>query len=444
MMNNDTKSHRHYAVGLMAAIFMLSIGLMFCADSGSGFRAAVVKVNITPDQPTWFTAYQTRQSEGVHDSLYHKIVVMDDGHTQFILISSDLSIIGPSFYHEFCRELEKDTEITETQVWWAQTHTHAAPMVGPRDLLTITRPWREYHPPNPEYSQWVKERLLQGVKQARRELKPATLGFGTGKSWANMNRRAEDVDGMVSLGMNPDRPVDREFGIIRIEKPNGKLMATIVNYAMHGTVLNGENMLVSGGAPGIVAEYVEEKTGAPMLFINGAAGNIAPIYSTPVYSGNYRNITEFNVLLGDKILHALPTIGEQTADVQLSLDRQIIETPRKPGFGWVDELSDYSRVSSTGDTLLRVPISYLQINQDVMIWSIPVEMFNQYATTVREQSPFRYTFFFGYTNGWLGYMPIASAFPEGGYESQLVNPFTTQVEEDITQGVITYLQGIPR
>ena len=62
---------------------------------------------------------------------------------------------------------------------------------------------------------------------------------------------------------------------------------------------------------------------------------------------------------------------------------------------------------------------------------------------VRNESPFRHTFFFGYTNGWLGYLPTAQAFEEGGYEPR-TSPFTGQVEKDFGDGVITYLSGIPR
>ena len=40
-----------------------------------------------------------------------------------------------------------------------------------------------------------------------------------------------------------------------------------------------------------------------------------------------------------------------------------------------------------------------------MIWSAPVELFCEIAMDVRQRSPFAYTLYFGYTNGWLGYLP---------------------------------------
>src|SRR6202022_1258204 len=107
---------------------------------------------------------------------------------------------------------------------------------------------------------------------------PARLGVGQGIAFANINRRAKDVDGKVSLGLNPDGPADRQIGLLRLERPDGTTIAVMANYAMHGTVMSGANLEISGDAPGVAAAYVEQKIGAPVLYVNGAAGNMAPIY----------------------------------------------------------------------------------------------------------------------------------------------------------------------
>ena len=89
---------------------------------------------------------------------------------------------------------------------------------------------------------------------------------------ANINRRARDVEGPAFLGLNPDGPVDRSVGLIRLDKADGSPLALIANYPMHGTVLGPNNKLISGDGPGAGADYVEGKLGAPMLYIQGAAG----------------------------------------------------------------------------------------------------------------------------------------------------------------------------
>ncbi len=417
-------------------------GTLLGAASGD-FRASCVIVDITPEESLWLLGYDPRQSEGVHDRIYHRIAAMDDGKMQFFLVSSDLAAISPAFYEQFSRELEQETGIKSEQVWWTLTHTHSAPEVGSPGLIRSMQPERFLHESNPEYSEWVKTRLIEGIREARSKLEPARLAVTTGHSMANINRRAIDVDGRASYGMNPEGAVDRQIGLIRLDRLDGSPLGLIANYAMHGTVLGPENLLISGDAQGIVAEYVEEKLGAPMLYVNGAAGNISPLYSTyPDFKKGH--ITQFNVLLGDRILQANRSLKSGTSKVVLWTGETIIETPRKADFSWVEELAHYLRVTESGVSLVRVPVRFLKINQDLVLWTAPVELFCEIAINVRNHSPFPYTFFAGYTNGFLGYLPTRQAFAEGGYEPGRVSPFTEQVEDDFTQGVGTYLQGMPR
>jgi hypothetical protein len=256
---------------------------------------------------------------------------------------------------------------------------------------------------------------------------------------ANINRRARDVEGPTFLGLNPDGPADRTIGLIRLEHADGKTLALIANYAMHGTVLGQENLKISADAPGEVAEYVEQQIGAPMLFINGAAGNLAPIYT--VYPDFERgHLSQFRVLLGDKIIDANRNMGPTTSNVTLSLGEQIVESPRKPGMGWAADLSNYVRTTSTGETVVRLPVRFLRINDDVAIWTAPLELFCEIAMQVRSRSPFPHTFYFGYCNGWLGYLPTREEFAKGGYEPS-VSPFTERGGEDLVRVVVSYLQG---
>jgi hypothetical protein len=214
----------------------------------------------------------------------------------------------------------------------------------------------------------------------------------------------------------------------------------IANYAMHGTVLSGANLEITGDGPGIVSAYVEEKFGAPTLYVNGAAGNLAPIYTTQELKKSH--LSQFRVLLGDKILEANRAIGPGGKEVKLWLGETWVETPRKAGLDWTDELERYGAKSPGGADLVRVPVRVLRIN-DTIIWASPVELFCEIALRVRADSPFRHSFFFGYTNGWLGYLPTAEAFRDGGYEPR-TSPFSERAEKDYGEGVMSFLQGVPR
>jgi neutral ceramidase len=403
------------------------------------FRAAVEKVDITPQDSQQLLGYHARKSTGVHDQIYHRIVAMDDGKTEFFIISTDICLISPSQYDKLAEKLHQQLGINPLNIWWSATHTHSAPEVGPAGLPSVFLGDRYQHQFDVKYTSLVEQGLIEGVAKAKKNLAPAKLGIGWGASNANINRRARDIHGHTSLGMNPDGPVDRRIGLMRIEKADGSPLALIANYAMHGTVMSGENLKISGDGPGVVSQYVEEKIGAPLLFINGAAGNIAPIYSVYPSPGAGR-LNQFKAMLGDKILDANKKLPAATNQVTLKASGTILEIPRKEGLGWPEDLKNYTRTTKAGTHLIKLPLRFLKINEDVAIWSAPLELFCEISNEVRERSPFLYTFYFGYTNGWLGYLLAEEELKYGGYEPT-VSPYAPGAALSLTETVVNYLQG---
>ena len=227
--------------------------------------------------------------------------------------------------------------------------------------------------------------------------------------------------------------------MMRIDNTDGTPMAIIANYAMHGTVLGQRNLLISGDAPGIVSDYVEQKTGVPCLYINGALGNMAPIYS--VYdSPQSGHLGQFRVLLGDKILEANKKILSTTSEVKLHLGSIIMETPRQPGMGWTEDLKSYTKTTKSGENIVKLPVRFIRINDDIAIWGAPLELFCEISNDIRDRSPFPYTFYFGLSNGWLGYLLTEEEYAHGGYEPR-VSPYIARAEKDLKEAVISYIKG---
>lgn len=415
----------------------------FNGNSSGQFRASVVKVDVTPSNPQWLVGYNPRLSTGIHDHIYLRIVGMDDGETQFFLISSEYMGYPIQLYDRITAILKQKYKIEN--VWWGTTHSHSAPSVGPQygwisyPIMAKRREEASKHEVDTSYTTMLVDKLIKGVLDAQKALVPSKMGVGWGFSNANINRRAIDEYGNASLGLNPDLPTDKRIGLIRIDKLDGSPIALIANYPIHGTVLGPQNLEISGDAPGIVSEYVEEKIGAPMLYINGAAGNMAPIYS--VYPNSRAgHLDQFKVLLGDRILDSYRKISSSTTSVKLDVGSLMVETPGNPEAGWPKDLMEYSKTTQDGENLVKLPIRFLKINEEVAIWCAPVEMFCEIPMEIRSRSPFPYTFYFGYMNGWLGYLPIAKAWEYGGYEPS-VSPFTPSAERDVIESVEGYLKS---
>jgi len=167
------------AILLMSKNHNCSTAYQFHTSRQDRIRAAVVKVDITPEDSQNLLGYGARKSTGVHDRIYHRIVVLDDGITQIYIVSSDICEVSPSEYDLVAAKGKQELGINPMNLWWAVTHTHSAPEVGPpglgstfletglsmKSMRTILRWWKE------------TDRRDQG-SEAETRSRPARCGLG--------------------------------------------------------------------------------------------------------------------------------------------------------------------------------------------------------------------------------------------------------------------------
>jgi hypothetical protein len=77
----------------------------------------------------------------------------------------------------------------------------------------------------------------------------------------------------------------------------------------------------------------------------------------------------------------------------------------------------------------------------VALVGIPVEPFVEIGREVKDRSPFSTTFFSGYTNGVNGYLPIAQAYEEGGYEVWMT-PFAPEAARIVVEKSVALLNEL--
>src|SRR5688500_6983493 len=99
-IKNVFKMILHQYVSILAFFFayLLIAPVASAQQVPSRFSASVVKIDITPDDPQNLLGYGARLSTGTNDPIFHKIIALDDGSSQFFLISSDICLVSPSEY----------------------------------------------------------------------------------------------------------------------------------------------------------------------------------------------------------------------------------------------------------------------------------------------------------------------------------------------------------
>jgi hypothetical protein len=71
-------------------------------------------------------------------------------------------------------------------------------------------------------------------------------------------------------------PVDRELIVVKIAGPDGRPIALVWSFAIHPTMLGPRMRELSDDVTGAATRALEATFGVPVLFVNGAVGDVSP------------------------------------------------------------------------------------------------------------------------------------------------------------------------
>jgi hypothetical protein len=227
-------------------------------DPEAGLQAGVSKVDVTPPIGFAMWGYGARHdapSVGVMDPLYAKVLVLKVGNESIAIVGLD---IGRAPTRQSMAAIRKRVE-AETGIkhlFIVGSHTHHGPVIELDNWPT----------PQSSYVRSLEQKLANVIIEANRALRPAKLGFASKEVPLNRNRHSK----------RPDKSVDRELLVLRVEGLDGKPIAHAVNFAAHPTRTVAKDMRFSADYPGVMAGVVEGQTNVPCLFLQGAAGDLSP------------------------------------------------------------------------------------------------------------------------------------------------------------------------
>lgn len=418
------------------------------------FRAGAARVNITPPIGVPQAGYGARDrcSDTVDDELFGKALVLDDGDREIALITTDLIGLTPEFVTRLCSLIQSYTGIPPEHVLACASHTHFGPALKRLEYLPEAA--------NVNFAESYVDnliRLLAGaVRQAHDARRPARVGWGVGRTPKLIfNRRTKKADGKVIMSWRmPSKeeaahltfgPTDPDVGILKVEDIDGQLLAALINFACHPVCGVDRMYAISADYPGYAMRIVERLEGGISMFALGCAGNIVPIQregSARQWIGRSLGAEALKVLQMVSIMeHAKLGIANATVELPLKLPlkveearQDVVEAQRLGAGPQVESKSPEDITNPKGNLLLAehrlhqtteavgkvtvtTQVQVIRIG-DLILVGLPGEVFVEIGLAIKNAKLSCPVFVFSLCNDSLAYVPVASAYEEGGYEPE--------------------------
>lgn len=198
----------------------------------------------------------------------------NDGTEPLVYIDADLGWWKtPLTFQRFFDDLLGELQIDRSRFIFALSHTHAGP---PLMEAEPTLPGSEL------LSSWM-DRLyrttIDTIRLAREQTFTGLLDWAQGTCGLAAHRDLPDPhvgSTRILCGYNPLGAPDNTLLFGRLCDEQGRLRATLTNYACHPTTLAWNNTAISPDYVGAMRATIEAQTGCPALFMLGACGDLAP------------------------------------------------------------------------------------------------------------------------------------------------------------------------
>jgi len=472
---------RHLKIALLA--FACSWNIAF-ADTDTAvsvdrvFRAGAAASNITPplDQPI-VGGWHASPATDIHDELYARCLVLDDGETKLVLVVVDCLGVSRELCDTARSMIHAKTQIPVENVLIAATHTHSSISTRGSD------------DDDGDYGGFIVRRIVDGVRRALNHLEPARVGWGCAKEPTQVfNRRyfmkpdtptPNPFGGVDKAVMNPGRgnpnilkaagPTDPEIVFLSVQSLDGRAIALLANYSLH-YVGPAAGPVISADYFGVFADRIQQLLGAdrmnpPFVGIlsNGTSGdinNIDWLNKSGKRLAPYEKMTQVADLVAKAVhraheqieFHAWVELNARCRELmlatrkpterQIAYARNVLDKPKDAPVVHRHEQVYAKRVMSLKDSSdhTSVVLQSFRVGE-LGICAIPFEVFAESGLELKDKSPFKHTFTISHANGSYGYLPTARQHEWGGYETWLgTNRVEIKAAEKITDDLMAMLE----
>ena len=421
---------------LSAVVSLPCISPSWAADT-TGLKAGIARIDITPDKPVTMFGYDARKdlSTGVHDPLSARVLAFEAGGKRLVLVSTDLIGFYSGTADHLRQALLSEFRLQPSELFLTAIHNHAGP------ALTIN-PQRG-HANNLEYTEKLKGKLIEVVRQALSGMEPVRVGLGVGSCPMGVNRRELRISNTgassIVLGRNVYGPTDKEVLVMKVATPGGKVKAVAFDYATHATCLGGRNYTISGDVLGLAEQFVEKILGSNVIVpaFAGASGNINPWLRAEVGfntdSGWIPEPVLQGAFLGEEVVRVYRGIDQTGTADKLGTAFVTLQLPAKPP-------EDPSAKKSEGSGTLPFNVTVARLG-DVAFVGLGAEVCTEIGMAIKAASPCERTFVITHCNGAASYLPTKEMYVQDGYEVK-TSPFGPQAADIVIRESIRLLHDL--
>ena len=380
-------------------------------QNGTYFKAGWAEKNITPNYFPDLAGYGIRdKATCLHDSVYVKTFVFDNGKNKSAFISIDL-LIFPPILEKLLLARAAELGYNPNNFYFSATHTHSAPggwAEGPASRL-LAGSYKQ------EYVDYLLAAIIESIKSAEKNSEEAETGIGL-----------FDGTNFVRNRLNmPDSKIEPWIRVFKIKKKSGAQAAIFV-YSAHANCLKMNYTCISGDYPSIVIDRLKEA--GKIDFAMYAAGMVGSHTPKPIKTatneelGNEPYITIYGDSIAKKINEGIDSIKLTTSNL---LSSKVLTLPlREPHL----KISENWRVRPWVFKLLfgeyHPNLKILKIN-DVVFIGAPCDfsgelMFDFYALCKERKIKLVVTSFNG---GYIGYINVDKYYDKDKAETRDMNWF---------------------
>jgi hypothetical protein len=343
---------------------------------------------ITPDPllPVSGGVGASKKSVEKRGDLFARALVLEKGPIRVAIVSVD-NLGWTAALGDKSRTLIKG--IPAENILIGSTHTHSAPDAygfpdeKGKSLADLA------------YLDDCVKKIADAVNEAVKNLTPSTLKIAVG-----------EAKGKIAYNYYADQLYDPRCGVIQaIGKSNGKVIATLVNYAIHPEVIGSGQGILSPDLCGPLYDRIESRVGGVAIFMNGAQGGMVTA-DNRLGEGKEANTWEECIRIGNLLADEALRIVEKAEPQEspnLSCSSRNIQFPVDSEMMRYILNNSPIKMTSVKDNVVTTRLNFLEIGK-ARVLTIPGEALPNIGYYIKRKMLTDQPFLFGLTNDAFGYI----------------------------------------